>query len=214
MSFSTWIAFVVAATLIALSPGAGVVLAMSHGLAYGVRKASATVLGMQAGLMCVLFVAGAGVGSILLASAWAFALVKTAGALYLVYLGISQWRAKAGPMAGAASTLAIEAPSLRQRLLTGFLTNATNPKGILFMVAVLPQFIAHEAPLLPQLAILAATMFCIDASVMHAYALLASSMQHLLRDARSVRRLNRFFGAMLVGLGGTLFFVKRGAAAV
>ena len=213
MSFATWIAFVIAASLIALSPGAGVVLAMSHGLAYGVRKASATVLGMQAGLMCVLFIAGAGVGSLLLASALAFAAVKTAGALYLVYLGVSQWRAKTGPMADATD-VAAAAPGWRQRWLTGFLTNATNPKGILFMVAVLPQFIAHDAPLLPQLAILAATMFSIDLSVMLAYATLASSMQHLLRDARSVRNLNRFFGAVLVSLGATLFFVKRNAAAV
>ena len=62
MSFATWIAFVIAGSLIAISPGSGAVLSMSHGLAYGLKKASATVLGLQLGLILVLIIAGAGVG--------------------------------------------------------------------------------------------------------------------------------------------------------
>ena len=100
MSFATWIAFVIAGTLIAISPGSGAVLSMSHGLAYGIRKASATVLGLQLGLILVLIIAGAGVGSLLLASSDAFTVVKAIGALYLIYLGIAQWRAhRAGSVA-------------------------------------------------------------------------------------------------------------------
>ena len=76
MSFATWIAFVIAGTVIAISPGSGAVLSMSHGLAYGVKKASATVLGLQFGLMLVLVIAGAGVGTLLLASPTAFLVVK------------------------------------------------------------------------------------------------------------------------------------------
>ena len=98
-------------------------------------------------------------------------------------------------------------------MLTGFLTNATNPKGIIFMVAVLPQFIARGAPLLPPLAILAASMCAIDLVVMHGYAFLAASMQRFFRDARAVKRQNRFFGGMLMLVGAALFFVKRGAPA-
>ena len=81
MSFTTWIAFVIAGTLIAISPGSGAVLSMSHGLAYGVKKASGTVLGLRLGLLLVFTIAGAGVGSLLLASELAFAVVKTVGAL-------------------------------------------------------------------------------------------------------------------------------------
>lgn len=213
MSFTTWIAFVVAGSLIAVSPGSGAVLSMSHGLAYGLKKASATVIGLQLGLLLVLVIAGAGVGSLLLASSLAFTIVKVVGALYLIYLGISQWRAPAaaGPM---ASTQGLEAhPSFGKRVLTGFLTNATNPKGIIFMVAVLPQFISKDAPLLPQLAILALTMMVIDAIVMHGYAFLAASMQRFLRDPRAMQFQNRFFGAVLVFIGSMLFFVKRGEPA-
>ncbi len=213
MLLSTWITFVIAGMIIAISPGSGAVLAMSHGLAYGVRKASATVLGMQVGLLLVLAIAGAGVGSLLLASEVAFGVVKVIGALYLIYLGVSQWRAKPAAPGAVDVTAPAAHPSAAQRALTGFLTNATNPKGIIFMVAVLPQFISQHAPLLPQLLILGATMVTIDTVVMHGYAFLASSMQRFFRDAGAVRKQNRFFGAILVVMGGALFFVKRGAAA-
>jgi homoserine/homoserine lactone efflux protein len=209
MSFATWIAFVIAGTLIAVSPGSGAILSMSHGLAYGLKKASATVLGLQLGLVLVLLVAGAGVGSLLVASEPAFTVVKVVGALYLIWLGISQMRARAE--AGGVPTAGLAAhPTFGRRVLTGFLTNATNPKGIIFMVAVLPQFIAQDAPVLPQLAILGATMVTIDTAVMHGYALLASSMQRWFRDPRAVKLQNLFFGAVLVVVGALLFFVEPG----
>jgi homoserine/homoserine lactone efflux protein len=208
MSFTTWIAFVIAGTLIAISPGSGAVLSMSHGLAYGVKKASGTVLGLQLGLLLVFAIAGAGVGSLLLASEVAFTVVKTVGALYLIYLGLSQWRSKA--VTSAVSTEGMAAhPSLGKRVLTGFLTNATNPKGIIFMVAVLPGFIDQDRPLLLQLVILGLTMMTIDTIVMHGYAFLASSMQRFFRDARAVKLQNRFFGGVLLVVGALLFFVKR-----
>lgn len=221
MTFTTWITFFVAACVIAVSPGSGAVLSMSHGLAYGVRKTTGTIFGLQIGLLLVLFIAGAGVGSILLASEFAFRIVKTVGALYLIYLGYSQWRAKvqlapdrpahSAPIAGSAARTAV--PPLRKRVLLGFLTNATNPKGIIFMVAVLPQFIAHDAPLLPQLLILAATMCSIDLAVMHGYALAASSMQRYFRNAQAVKKQNAFFGSVLMAVGAALFFVKRNPSA-
>ncbi|MFK3739253.1 LysE family transporter [Massilia sp. TN1-12] len=212
MTFATWIGFVIAGILIAISPGSGAVLSMSHGLAYGLKKASATVLGLQLGLILVLVIAGAGVGSLLMASELAFTVVKTIGALYLIWLGIGQWRAKAEGPSVSTSGMAAH-PSFGRRVMTGFLTNATNPKGIIFMVAVLPQFISKDAPVLPQLAILGATMVTIDTTVMHGYAFLASSMQRWFRDVRAVKIQNRFFGAVLMVMGSLLFFVKRGHAA-
>ncbi|HEV2610732.1 MAG TPA: LysE family transporter [Noviherbaspirillum sp.] len=213
MSFTTWITFFVAACIIAVSPGSGAVLSMSHGLSYGVRKATGTIIGLQAGLLLVLVIAGAGVGSLLLASELAFNIVKIVGALYLVYLGISQWRAKVDVQSNgdipAAPAETTAAPTLRRRFLLGFLTNATNPKGIMFMVAVLPQFINQNAALLPQLTILAATMCAIDLVVMHGYAFAASSMQRFFRDARAMKNQNRLFGGVLIAVGATLFFVKR-----
>lgn len=213
MAFSTWITFVIASCIIAISPGSGAVLSMSHGLSYGVKRTSGTILGLEIGLLLILGIAGAGVGSLLLASGIAFNIVKIVGALYLIYLGFMQFRAKAA--VGPESTphlLATGVPSLRRRVLTGFLTNATNPKGIIFMVAVLPQFIAHDAPLLLQLFVMGVTMVTIDLFVMHGYAFAASSMQRFFRDPKMVKRQNRFFGSVLMAVGTALFFVKRGAS--
>ncbi|MGB7481619.1 MAG: LysE family transporter, partial [Burkholderiaceae bacterium] len=157
------------------------------------------------------FIAGAGVGSLLLASEVAFNVVKVIGALYLIWLGFAQWRSKVAvqPDAPLQVRAAATAPAWRRRFLTGFLTNATNPKGIVFMVAVLPQFIAHDAPVLPQLLILALTMCSIDLIVMHGYAAAAAGMQRFLRDARAVKRQNQLFGGILMAVGAGLFFVKR-----
>ncbi|MFZ6730936.1 LysE family transporter [Undibacterium sp. Ji42W] len=213
MHFTTWLTFFFAACVIAVSPGSGAVLSMSHGLNYGVKKASGTIMGLQAGLLLILAIAGAGVGSILMASEFAFSVVKTVGALYLIYLGISQWRAKidvpAANDANADQATTTQVPAMSRRFLTGFLTNATNPKGIIFMVAVLPQFISHDAPLLPQLLILGVTMCAIDLVVMHGYAFAASTMQRYFRDPKWLKSQNRFFGGILMAIGTALFFVKR-----
>lgn len=213
MTFTTWFSFFCAACLIAISPGSGAILSMSHGLAYGVKRASVTILGLQLGLLLVLVIAGAGVGSLLLASETAFGIVKVLGALYLIYLGVTQFFSKP-PVASDIRDQAadrLHVPSFYRRVLTGFLTNASNPKGIVFMVAVLPNFINSQAALLPQLVILAVTMVIVDTTVMHSYALLASSLQNLMRDAKAQVLQNRLFGAVLVLVGASLFFVKREA---
>ncbi|CAM3412481.1 LysE family transporter [Paracidovorax anthurii] len=208
MDLHTWLAFLAAACLIALSPGSGAVLSMSHGLSYGVRRTGATILGLQLGLLLVLVIAGAGVGSLLLASEAAFSAVKVLGACYLIYLGFTQWRAGgASPLQEGASA---PAGSWRKRCATGFLTNATNPKGIIFMVAVLPQFITESRPLWTQLLVMGATMVAVDLTVMHGYAAGASALRRLLRSQRAVRNQNRLFGGLLMAVGAGLFFVKRG----
>ena len=229
MSGSVWLAYFAAAWLIALSPGSGAVLSMSHGLQYGVRQTSATIAGLQIGLAFILLVAGAGVGALLLASATGFLLVKLLGAAYLIWLGVQQWRAPAGlpalapdeaPDAPAASQVpAARSPapaaglSVRQRLLRGALTNATNPKGIVFMVAVLPQFIDPARPLALQLLILLLTTLAVDTVVMHGYALLASRLRVWLHSARARRVQNRVFGGVLMGMGASLLLVGRAARA-
>lgn len=210
MDWHTWFAFFVASWIIAVSPGSGAVLSMSHGLSYGVRKTSATILGLQIGLLAILLIAGAGVGSLLMASEWAFNAVKIVGACYLIYLGFSQWRSSGSPLTAQE---AMAEASVKKRVLTGFLTNATNPKGIIFMVAVLPQFMTTSRPLAPQLAILAVTMLAVDTTVMHSYAAGASALRGLMHSARAMRNQNRVFGGLLMAVGAGLFFVQRSSEA-
>ncbi|MFP5466215.1 MAG: LysE family transporter [Gammaproteobacteria bacterium] len=214
MDLNVWLAFFAASWVIAISPGSGAVLSMSHGLAYGVRNASATIVGLQLGLAVVLLVAGVGVGALLLASATAFTAVKVLGAAYLIWMGFQQWRA---PVQVSDGTPALAAgvpglPSVRQRVTLGFFTNVTNPKGIVFMVAVLPQFIQPGRPLWLQLLILLATSIGVDLMVMHGYAFLASRAQRWLATARARRAQNRVFGGVLIAMGASLFMVKRSGA--
>ena len=210
MDWHVWLAYFLAAWLIALSPGSGAVLSMSHGLQYGVRQTTATIVGLQIGLASILLVAGAGVGALLLASTTAFMVVKVLGAGYLIWLGVKQWRA---PVDGAASDAAAPSEpaglSVRQRLLRGALTNATNPKGIVFMVAVLPQFIDPNKPLALQLAILLVTTLAVDSVVMHGYAFLASRLRALMQSVRARKTQNRVFGGVMMGMGASLLMVDR-----
>ena len=208
MAFNTWVAFLLAASLIAVSPGSGAVLSMSHGLNYGVRRTTATILGLEIALVIILIIAGAGVGSLLLASEAAFNTIKFLGAGYLIYLGWSHWRSPVH-VADKQTVRAVASKSWWQRVMTGFLTNATNPKGIVFMVAVLPQFINHDRPLWLQLLLMAVTMVIVDLFVMHGYAFAASRMQRFFRDAKAVKMQNRFFGGVLMMVGAGLFFFKR-----
>ncbi len=218
MDLQVWLAYFVAAWVIAVSPGSGAVLSMTHGLAYGVRHASATILGLQAGLSVVLLIAGVGVGALLVASATAFTVIKVLGALYLVWLGWRQWVAPvadeprpepAGHERSPVSDRPPGLPSVRQRFLLGLFTNMTNPKGIVFMVAVLPQFINPLRPLWLQLLILLVTTVAVDVIVMHGYAWLASRAQRWLATARARRAQNRVFGGVLMAMGASLFMVKR-----
>ena len=210
MDLQVWLAFLVASCVIAVSPGSGAVLSMSHGLSYGVRRTTATIVGLQLGLAVILLVAGLGVGAVLTASAGAFLVVKVVGACYLLWLGWRQWRAPVAKIEGDAATEAAEPDlSASQRVLRGFLTNVTNPKGIVFMAAVLPQFIQPTRPLWLQLLVLLATTVTVDVTVMHGYAWLAARLQGMLRSVRARRAQNRVFGGVLMAMGAFLFMFKR-----
>ncbi|MGJ7528427.1 homoserine/homoserine lactone efflux protein [Variovorax sp. GB1P17] len=215
MDLHVWLAFLVASCVIAVSPGSGAVLSMSHGLSYGVRRTTATIVGLQLGLAVILLVAGLGVGAVLTASATAFTVIKVVGACYLLWLGWRQWRAPVAAVAAADGGAAESArePDLTapQRVLRGFLTNVTNPKGIVFMAAVLPQFIQPTRPLWLQLLVLLATTVMVDVTVMHGYAWLAARLQGMLRSVRARRAQNRVFGGVLMAMGAFLFMFKRSA---
>ena len=213
MELQVWLAYFLASWAIALSPGSGAVLSMTHGLAYGVQKTGATIAGLQLGLAVILLVAGVGVGALLLASATAFTVVKFAGAAYLIWLGLKQWRSHVGTAEALDEAAPVQAgvPLARERFVLGFFTNVTNPKGIVFMVAVLPQFIDPQRPLWLQLMVLLVTTIAVDLVVMHGYAFLASRAQRWLATARARRAQNRVFGGVLMAMGASLLLVKRAA---
>ncbi len=209
MELSTWLAFFAAAWAISLSPGPGALAAMSAGLNHGFRKGYFTTLGLVLGIWVQLVVVGVGLGALLATSATAFVVVKWAGVAYLVYLGVQQWRAPVRPLA----ELQAGAASVRRRdlVLRGLLINIVNPKGTVFLLAVVPQFLALSQPLTPQYLVIAATLGFTDLTVMAGYTALAAKVLGTLKSARAMKWMNRTFGGLFVAAGALLSVFKRTA---
>lgn len=206
MTLHTWLAFFVAAWLISLSPGPGAVSCMAAGQRHGYRRAVWNIFGLQLGVLLLVAICAAGLGAILAASQTLFAAIKWFGVGYLIWLGIQQWRAPATPMQ-------LDTAASYDRwgmLLRAFLINVSNPKGIIFMLAVLPQFIDPHAAQWPQYAVCAATLLLTDSVVMSGYTLLASRVLRALHDPAHIRWLNRGFGSLFIGAGLLLVGFRRG----
>lgn len=219
MDLATWIPFFIATVAISLSPGPGAIAAMSAGLNHGFRHGQVIAFGLALGVWTQLLVVGVGLGALLATSATAFATVKWLGVAYLVWLGIAQWRSPAAPIGAdtqasptSASAEAEAAATPRVRLfLRGWTVNALNPKGTVFLLAVMPQFLNPAHDLLPQYLAIAATFGLVEFCVMSGYVGLASRVLRLLRTPRQIRWMNRSFGSLFVAAGVFLATFKRGA---
>ena len=204
MPLSTWLAFLLAAVLIAVSPGPGAATSMSVGLRHGYWVALRAIGGLQAALLIQLGIVFAGLGAVLMASTTAFEIMKFVGAGYLVWLGIQKWREIPHAL---DDTSAVNRPN--GLFLQGLLVNLTNPKAIVFMAALTPQFIDPARSQWLQFLILSATMCGVDTLVMSGYALLASRLRRWLHDLRAMKAQNRFFGGVFVGAGFLLATTSR-----
>jgi homoserine/homoserine lactone efflux protein len=197
MDLSVWLTFFVASWLISISPGAGALFAMSSGINHGLVRGCVGIIGLILGIWTILTVVGLGLGAFLATSSSAFAIIKWVGVAYLLYLGVQQWRAPAQAMMANTSNDAFDAKSL---IFKGWATNATNPKGVLFMLAVVPQFINPKQALLAQYVTIGATLAFTDLVVMIGYTFFAAKVLSLLRSPSQVRWINRLFGGLFVGV--------------
>jgi len=208
MSISTWLAFFVASWAISFSPGSGAISAMSAGLRHGFRRGYWNTAGLILGIVCQVIIVGAGLGALLAASEIGFAIVKWLGVAYLVYLGVRQMRSHAAPVQ------ADDTPhdgSRRALVTSGFLVNITNPKGTVFLLAVVPQFINPANPLTGQYAAIAATLAFTDLVAMGIYTALAAKVLRLLRNPHHIRWMNRIFGGLFIAAGVWLATFRRQA---
>ena len=207
MSLETWLAFFAACWVISLSPGAGAIASMSCGLQYGFWRGYWNALGLQLGLILQIAIIAAGVGAILAASATAFQIIKWFGVAYLIYLAVKQWRALPADLSDEAAVRPIGKPL--SLVFRGFLVNVSNPKALVFMLAVLPQFINPHEPLLPQYVAITVTMISVDLLVMAGYTGLAAKVLRLLRTPKQQRRMNRTFAGLFLGAATLLATIRR-----
>ncbi|MDQ0737501.1 MULTISPECIES: LysE family transporter [unclassified Pseudomonas] len=210
MALDTWLAFFLASWIISLSPGAGAIASMSSGLQYGFVRGYWNAIGLQLGLAMQIAVVAGGLGAILAASSTAFYAIKWFGVAYLIYLAVKQWRALPMDMTDEAAIRPIGKPMAM--MFRGFLVNASNPKALVFMLAVLPQFVNPQAPLAIQYLIIGATMISVDMIVMAGYTGLASKVLRLLRSPKQQKRVNRTFAGLFVGAAGFLASLHRATA--
>ena len=206
MQFSLWLALAGAGTLISFTPGAGAINTMSNSLTAGFKRSIWGILGQQAALILHVIVVALGVGVLVAGSPVAFNGIRYAGAAYLVYLGIRQFLRK--PDLDQEKVAALRNEPAWSMFRRGLWVNLLNPKAIVFFLAFMPQFIRPASPLLPQYAVLAATVVLIDVLVMwFFFAAAAKSFQRFTHNPHGQTLLNRIFGVLFVAVGVLLALI-------
>jgi homoserine/homoserine lactone efflux protein len=209
MQLSVWLTFFLACWAISISPGPGAIAAMSSGLDLGFRRGYFTTFGLILGIWTQILLVVVGLGALIAASGTAFTVLKFAGAAYLVWLGIAQWRAGGRPLVAAAG----DRPQRTRRGLVrrGWMINAVNPKGTVFLLAVVPQFLDLSRPLAPQYLVIAASLSFTDLVVMAGYTAFAARVLRTLDQAHHARWMNRTFGGLFMIAGSVLATYRRAA---
>ncbi len=180
---------------------------MSAGLNHGFRRGYFTTFGLILGIWLQVIVVSLGLGALVATSSTAFAVVKWLGVAYLVWLGIQQWRAPVTPVVTKVDDGTLV--TRRSMVLRAIMINAVNPKGTVFLLAVVPQFMNLAQPLMPQYLIIAATLGFTDLVVMAGYTALASRVLGALKSPAHIRTMNRTFGSLFVVAGSLLAMFKR-----
>lgn len=200
MGWEQWAAFATASAILLAIPGPTILLVISYALGHGRRVARATVAGVALGDFTAMTASLLGVGALLAASAAVFTVLKWIGAAYLIYLGLKLWRA---PVAeGATSEADLPAAVAPRRILLHlYLVTALNPKGILFFVAFLPQFLDLTRPVVPQMVIFEVTFLVLATLNATLYAAMAAAARATIRRPRVQRLVNRTGGSLLIGAG-------------
>lgn len=199
MDRNTWLIYLLAAIGLSLSPGPNGLLALTHGALHGRRKALYTIFGGAFGFVAVVALSMFGIGALLQASLVWLTVLKWLGGAYLVWLGVQVWRSPPIGLELQASAQVRPGWSLFQQ---GALSALTNPKGLLFFAAFLPQFIDPTRSLFIQFVIMAGTFAAIEIATEALIASMAHRISPWLR--RVGRRFNQACGGVFVAIGVAL----------
>ncbi|RUR28171.1 LysE family translocator [Vreelandella nanhaiensis] len=208
---SQFVAFLIAITLLSITPGVDTLLVIRNTARGGISDGVITSIAICCGLFVHATISALGISLILLQSAWAFHLLKLAGAGYLVWLGITSLLAarRGQPLPVKSMTGVANAVPLWQPVKEGLLSNVLNPKTIVFYMAFLPQFIAPDDPALLKSLWLAGVHFVIANIWQIGVVLMIGSAGKWLASLRFAQVLNAATGAVLVALGLRLAMEQR-----
>lgn len=198
MAIEIWATFVLASCVMLVIPGPTILTVISYSVAYGRRANVPLVAAVALGDSTALVLSLAGLGAVLATSAWLFTLIKWVGGLYLIYLGVRLLLTQST----AANESRVNPLGSRTKLFFNtWLVTALNPKGIIFFVAFLPQFIDPAAAVVSQLWILSITFVILATLNATLYALFATNARQLLRSNKAQRRFNLGGGSLLTAAG-------------
>ncbi len=205
MPLDHWLAFVAASAVLLAIPGPTVLLVISYALGHGRKPAAAIAAGVALGDLTAMTGSMLGLGAVLAASGVLFTALRWFGGAYLMYLGVKLWRAPVG----ATGLEAAPAASPLRMLAHAYAVTALNPKGIIFFVAFVPQFLDGSRPFLPQMALLVGTFVTMATINSLCFAFLASAARQQLKRPRVQRVVNRTGGSLLIGAGALAFSSRR-----
>ncbi|WP_299591986.1 LysE family translocator [uncultured Microbulbifer sp.] len=189
---------------VSITPGMCMTLALTMGMAFGVRRTLWMMLGELCGVAVVAIAAVVGIAAFMLKHPTAFQVFKYCGALYLAYLGIQMWRARGRMVLVEPTAEAQPAVPAISLMTQGFVTAVANPKGWAFFIALLPPFIHQDKPLLAQMVVLLCIILTLEFICMLIYASGGRTLSRLLHKGENVRLMNRIAGTLMLGVGGWL----------
>ena len=206
MSLALWLAFVTASVVLLIIPGPTILTVISYSVAHGRRANVPLVAAVALGDSTALVLSLLGLGALLAVSAFWFTAVKLAGGLYLLYLGIKLLRAGISPQPSSDNPI----PGSRWRLFANtYLVTALNPKGMIFFVAFLPQFLNPASDVTTQLWVLSVTFVVLATINATLYAVFATTARRILTSPRAQRRFNLVGGSLLAGAGVWALLARR-----
>jgi threonine/homoserine/homoserine lactone efflux protein len=211
MTNMTYAAFALVAFITVATPGPTVLLAMSNGAKFGLRRAITGIIGAALSDVVLIIAVAIGLGAVLAASEFWFAVVKWVGVAYLAYLGFGLLRASGTATDVNSSSAEILEESTFSTFVKSFLVAVTNPKGYLFFSALLPQFIDTAQPATPQYVVLAIIFVTIDFVAMTAYAVVGLRAAKVM-SSTGTQRLTHICGGVLLTMAGVLAFYRRSNA--
>lgn len=201
MAIQSWLMYLALVFVATSTPGPAVLFIMTNAALHGWRKAVFAALGNIAGLLCLGIIAVTGLGTILNTSEIIFNMIKYMGAAYLIYLGIKLLVQKNTDLMTINSQLISKDISSNKLFFQAFGVALSNPKAIVFLTALFPQFINTNQTLLPQFSMLIATLMIFSFSFLMFYALLAHKANVWLANPNRIKAFNRTSGSIFVGIG-------------
>lgn len=209
MEFHTWLLYATVAFIAIVSPGPAVLLAINNSLMYDLKATIFSSLGNVLGLFVLSSAAMLGLGVVLKTSMILFTAFKIVGALYLIYLGIKQFRNLHNIFERVHLNHVKSSVHYFAIFRKGFLICITNPKPIIFFTALFPLFLEPTAPIVPQFFILTLTFMAFSFMTLMSYAFFARSLKGWFRTRNRATWFNRSSGAIFVGLGFGLLGLER-----